>query len=151
MKASRGRGSIPPNHSWPCHYMGMSGQCHALVTLYPWKNTPSTNWIGGWVGLRAGLDTEARGKVLCLCQGSNPGHPVCSQTLYSLSYPSHKVVKNCHSITASYLDDPNFESQLHDRLLWVVMSLFPLIFWDKWRSSILKYAMTISLHIFPNS
>jgi hypothetical protein len=31
--------------------------------------------IGGWVGLRAGLDTEARGKIICLCQRSNPGRP----------------------------------------------------------------------------
>jgi hypothetical protein len=33
------------------------------------------------VGLRAGLDTEARGKILCLCLGPDPGRPVCSQTL----------------------------------------------------------------------
>jgi hypothetical protein len=31
------------------------------------------------VGHRAGLDTEVRGKILCLCWGSNPGRPVCSQ------------------------------------------------------------------------
>jgi hypothetical protein len=24
-----------------------------------------------------GLDTQARGKILCLCRGSNPGRPVC--------------------------------------------------------------------------
>jgi hypothetical protein len=34
------------------------------------ERSPGTNWIGGWVGLRAGLDTKARGKILC--QGSNP-------------------------------------------------------------------------------
>jgi hypothetical protein len=34
---------------------------------------PGTHWIGGCVGLRAGLDTEARGKIFCLCRGSNPG------------------------------------------------------------------------------
>jgi hypothetical protein len=28
------------------------------------------------------LDTEVRGKILCLCRGSNPGRPVCSQTLW---------------------------------------------------------------------
>jgi hypothetical protein len=27
--------------------------------------TPGTHWIGGWVGLRAGLDTETRGSSLC--------------------------------------------------------------------------------------
>jgi hypothetical protein len=30
----------------------------------------------------AGLDAKARGKILCLCWGSNPGRPVRSQTLY---------------------------------------------------------------------
>jgi hypothetical protein len=28
------------------------------------------------VGLRAGLDTEVRGKILCPCRGSNPDRPV---------------------------------------------------------------------------
>jgi hypothetical protein len=49
--------------------------------LLPGKD-PSTHWIGGWVGLGAGLTHEARGKILCLCRGSNPSRPVCSQTLY---------------------------------------------------------------------
>jgi hypothetical protein len=31
------------------------------------------------VGLRAGLDTEAREKIPFLCRGSNAGRPVCSQ------------------------------------------------------------------------
>jgi hypothetical protein len=33
------------------------------------------------VGFRADLDTEARGKILCLCRGWKPGRPVCSKTL----------------------------------------------------------------------
>jgi hypothetical protein len=33
------------------------------------------------VVLRAGLNTEARGRILCLCRGSNTGLPLCSQTL----------------------------------------------------------------------
>jgi hypothetical protein len=48
----------------------------------PPGNDPGINCTGGWVGLRAGLDTEVRGKILCLCRGSNPGRPVRSQTLY---------------------------------------------------------------------
>jgi hypothetical protein len=48
---------------------------------------PGTHWIVG-VGLTAGLNTEVRGKILCLCRGSNSGRLVCSQTLYWLSYPS---------------------------------------------------------------
>jgi hypothetical protein len=38
--------------------MGVSGQRHTLAALYPRETTLGTQWIGGWVGLRAGLDTE---------------------------------------------------------------------------------------------
>jgi hypothetical protein len=40
-------------------------------TLDSAKGPPCTHWTGGWLGLRTGLDTEARGKILCLCRGSN--------------------------------------------------------------------------------
>jgi hypothetical protein len=43
-----------------------------------------THCTGGWVGPRAGLDAEVRGKILCFCRGSNPGRPVRSQTLHWL-------------------------------------------------------------------
>jgi len=62
--------------------MGVSGQRHAPAALYPRERTPGTHWIGGWVGLRAGLDTEAREKILCLFRESNAGRSVCSQTLH---------------------------------------------------------------------
>jgi hypothetical protein len=52
--------------------MGVSGQRHASTALCPGERTPSTHCTGGWVGLRAGLDTEVRGKILFPCQGSNP-------------------------------------------------------------------------------
>jgi hypothetical protein len=42
----------------------------------PGESTPGTHCTGGWVGLRAGLDTEARGKISCLCRESNPDRPV---------------------------------------------------------------------------
>jgi hypothetical protein len=38
--------------------MGVSGQRHTLAALYPREGTLCTHWIGGWVGLRAGLDTK---------------------------------------------------------------------------------------------
>jgi hypothetical protein len=53
--------------------------------LTPGKEPPGTHCTGGWVGPRAGLDAEVRGKILCLCRGSNPGSTVRSQTLYRLS------------------------------------------------------------------
>jgi hypothetical protein len=68
--------------------MVVSGHCHAptMLPTPPPKWTPSTNWIGGWVDLRVGLNTEVWGKINCLCWGMNPGHPVCSQTLHWLRY-----------------------------------------------------------------
>jgi hypothetical protein len=57
--------------------MGVSGQCHNLDVLYTWGRTPGTHWLGG---LRAGLDTWAKGKIFCLCWGLKPGRPVSSQT-----------------------------------------------------------------------
>jgi hypothetical protein len=42
--------------------MGVSGRRHAPTALFLQGIEPGTVCIGGWVGLRAGLDTEARGK-----------------------------------------------------------------------------------------
>jgi hypothetical protein len=36
--------------------MGMGGQIHAPAALHL-GNRPGTHFIGGWVGLRAGLDS----------------------------------------------------------------------------------------------
>jgi hypothetical protein len=33
------------------------------------------------VGLRAGLNTDARGKIVCICRGSNPGRLVYTDTI----------------------------------------------------------------------
>jgi hypothetical protein len=55
------------------------------VTPLP-RFTTGTHWTGFWVGLRAGLDKEVRGKNPSPM--SNSGRPVCSQTLHWLSYPS---------------------------------------------------------------
>jgi hypothetical protein len=54
---------------------------------------PGTHCTGGWVGPRAGMDTEARGKIFLPLPGIEPRSPVRSagsQTLYRLSYPAHK-------------------------------------------------------------
>jgi hypothetical protein len=42
----------------------------------PGERTPGTHCTGGWVGPRAGLDTEVRGKILCPCRGPNPDRPI---------------------------------------------------------------------------
>jgi hypothetical protein len=41
---------------------GVSGQLHAPAALYPRERTPCIHCTGGWVGPRAGLDTEVRGR-----------------------------------------------------------------------------------------
>jgi hypothetical protein len=64
--------------------MRVSGQRHAPAALYTQESSAGTHYTGGWVGLRAGLDTGAR-------RGSNPCHPVRSQTLY---YPSYSQIND---------------------------------------------------------
>jgi hypothetical protein len=58
MQEPRGRGNIAPSYSLPLRYMGVSGQRHSSAVLYPRRKDPSTHWIGGWVGLRACLNTD---------------------------------------------------------------------------------------------
>jgi hypothetical protein len=61
---------------------GVNCQRHAPTALNLRVWTSGTHWIGGLVGLRDGVDTDARRKILCVCSGSNPGRPVCNQKLY---------------------------------------------------------------------
>jgi hypothetical protein len=70
---------IAPTRSGSRHYIRMSDEWSASRPgryLPPMKGPPSTHWIEGRFGLRAGLDREARGKILCLFRGSNPVLPV---------------------------------------------------------------------------
>jgi hypothetical protein len=45
---------------------GMSGQRHAPAALYSQERTSGSHWIGGWVDLTAGLDTNKRKNPLPL-------------------------------------------------------------------------------------
>jgi hypothetical protein len=93
-KALGGRGGITPAHSRPRHYMGVNGQRHALPRFSPGERTPGTHCAGGWVGNRAGLDTEAKGNILSPVleiEPRLPGRPARSQTLYWLSYPGSRT------------------------------------------------------------
>jgi hypothetical protein len=41
------------------------------------ERNPGTRWIGGWMGLRVGLDAVAKKRNLCLCRELNPALSVC--------------------------------------------------------------------------
>jgi hypothetical protein len=55
----------------------------------PRERPPGTHWIGGWVGLRAGLDDLERRKFLTLpgLELRHHGRPARSYSLYRLRYP----------------------------------------------------------------
>jgi hypothetical protein len=55
-----------------------SGELRVTTWLrfIPGERPSGTHCTGGWVGPRAGLDTEARRKILYLCLGSNSGRLV---------------------------------------------------------------------------
>jgi hypothetical protein len=54
----------------------MSGQRYASAPLHTRGKDPWYRCTGGWVGSRAGLNTEARGEIFCISRGSNLDCPV---------------------------------------------------------------------------
>jgi hypothetical protein len=62
----------------------------SMVGITPWphfslgERTPSTQGMGSSGGPRASVDSEARGRILCLCWGSKSDHPV-----------GQSIVRNC--------------------------------------------------------
>jgi hypothetical protein len=71
------------------------------------------------VCLRAGLDSAARGKIFCLCRGSNSGRPVCSQNFCS---GAQVLVEQTTSILQALLIYIN-----NYYLLFFPMSLQPIL------------------------
>jgi hypothetical protein len=98
------------------HIMKMSGwvevQLHVFLILAldgsersashpnhftPIERTPSTQWIGGWVGPRASLGTQAKKKNPRLCWELNPSCPVLRLghcTDWAISVPCYNTVTN---------------------------------------------------------
>jgi hypothetical protein len=72
---ARGRGLIAPTHSRSRYYIGVSDQRHALAVIYSSGKYPRYP-LYRRLGSRAELEIEARGKILCLCWGSNLDSPV---------------------------------------------------------------------------
>jgi hypothetical protein len=105
MKAPVGRGGIDPTHSRPRHLMGWVVSVTPRPPFSPGERTPGTHWTGDWVGPRAGMNTEATGKILSPLPGikpKSPSRPARSQTPYWLGYPA-RVLTVLHIISQQYL------------------------------------------------
>jgi hypothetical protein len=77
---ARGRGGIAPTYSW----LGTRWKWVVSFTPRP-RFMPGTHWTGGWVGPRAGLNTEVREKILLPLSGIepwSPGRPVRCQNCH---------------------------------------------------------------------
>jgi hypothetical protein len=111
--------------------MAVSAQCHAPAALCPGERTPGTHSTGGRVGLRAGLDTETRGKVLCPCRVSNPDCPVVQSVV------THYTDWACEYLC---IGDLNYDSAHGLRRYWSGLdrrSRFELVCKPKRRTNIL--------------
>jgi hypothetical protein len=87
MKAQEGRGVIAPTHSRPPHYMGWVVSVTSRLSFTPGERTPRYPLCRRLGGTTEPVWTQRlEEKSYCLCRGSNLDHPVCSQTLYWLSY-----------------------------------------------------------------
>jgi hypothetical protein len=67
----------------------LKGRLHAPAALPSVKKAPGTHLMGGWVGLRVGLDDVERRKFLILpgLELRPLGRPARSQSLYRLRHP----------------------------------------------------------------
>jgi hypothetical protein len=83
MKAFEGRRGIASTHSQPRHEMGWVVSVTPRPRFRPGERTPGTHCTEGWVGPRAGLDAQARGKIISPLPGiepRSPGRPARSLT-----------------------------------------------------------------------
>jgi hypothetical protein len=85
MEALGGRGGIAPT---PTSALDGGEWSASPASLYPRRKDPGTHSTGGWVGPRAGLDTEGRGKILCPCRESNPDRLVVQPIVRHYTAPS---------------------------------------------------------------
>jgi hypothetical protein len=91
---AEGRGCIAPAHARPQHQMVWVVSVTPRSLFTPGGRTPGNHWTGGWVGPRAGLDTEVRGKILLSLPGikpRSPGRPVVVRhyTAWATPAPKH--------------------------------------------------------------
>jgi hypothetical protein len=109
----------------------MSGQRHALAAVYPWEKTPGTHCIGGWVGLRASVDKDVRGKILCLCRDRT--HVAQSVVRH---YTDWATPASMASTRACVMSPQLIQFKCHVKMtlklhLYVVLSCVGICVWDE--------------------
>jgi hypothetical protein len=137
MQVPRWRGSTGLTHS--CLTSGLDGSewsasCSAPPPQPSMVRIPGTHWIGGWVGLTAGLDTEARGYILGLWQGLNLCCPVCSQTLYWLNVMVLQILISKTEEVYSY-----WIYSLWVYRVCVYLLLIQILFWENLKFIVFSY------------
>jgi hypothetical protein len=85
------------------------------------KRPPGTHWTGGWVGPRAGLDAEARGKILCLCRGSKPSPLEANAEIMPANRPKPRPFRSC-LFTSSWLSSHLFRCYITITMITVPLN-----------------------------
>jgi hypothetical protein len=101
MEGQGGRGCILLIHDLGTRW-GWAVSITPRPRFTPGERTPGTHCTRLWVGPRAGLDSEAKGKILCPCRGSNLDHPVVygrHYTDWATPAPLAVAMKTIHTIT----------------------------------------------------
>jgi hypothetical protein len=111
----------------------VSSQLHAPAALYPGERAPGTQWRGGWVDPRAGLDDVEKRKFLTLpgLELQPLGRPAHSQSVYWLFYPGSLWQ------SGNYLGEVLFRPQWGHWLCWLKFLLISLAHSSKVWDSIL--------------
>jgi hypothetical protein len=79
-----------------------------------------THCTGGWVGPRAGLDPEVRGKILCLCQGSNPAVQSVVRHYTDWATPAPRLY---HAINMTRPSNPPWGVYIRSSSCWTLPEL----------------------------
>jgi hypothetical protein len=57
--------------------------------LTPGENAPSTHWVGGWLGPRAGLDAVEKRKIPATARNRNPAFQPVARRYTDCGFPSY--------------------------------------------------------------
>jgi hypothetical protein len=104
------KGNLTKHHAMKT-YWGVEVQLYALLTSAPdggeWlascpgrftprERVPGTNWMGGWIGPRAVLDTVVKRKIPSPHRESNPRTPIADLNFVSFCPWLGRVKKYAH-------------------------------------------------------